>query len=130
MHEGYMARVDFLRERNVTLMPHSILSSWPTELAPINDPLVAVLAAARGLSPAAILQRHQLQKGRLVLTRPGTLAHARANLLDTAEFELGTDEMELLDALPWLVQECQPVAAGGLASLRDLVPRCCEPAGR
>jgi len=54
--EGYMARVSFLQRHNVTLAPHSILSAWPAELAPLNDPLVAALAAARGVSPAVVLQ--------------------------------------------------------------------------
>ena len=142
--EGHLARVSFLERRNVTIMPHSVLSAWPNELAPISDPLVAALATARGVVPAVVLQRHQLQKGRLVLTRPGSLAHMRSNLHDVAALELGADEMRLLDALPWLVQECQPdppagdeqpaeLAAGGLKGmeglplLRELVPRCCDP---
>ena len=87
--------------------------------------------------PARPPQRHQLQHGRLVLTRPGNAEHMRANLHDVAGFELGADEMALLDALPWLVQECQPLGpggdggdekgTGGLDLLREIVPRCCEP---
>ena len=98
--------------------------------------------------PARPPQRHQLQHGRLVLTRPGDAEHMRANLHDVAGFELGADEMAMLDALPWLAQDCQParLASGrggswaaaaarrgegwaALPLLREVVPRCCEPLG-
>ena len=83
-----------------------------------------------------------------MLTRPGTLAHMRTNLHEVAALELGADEMRMLDELPWLVQECQPLppgaeqgadaaeggrggwkGMGGLPLLRELVPRCCDPLG-
>ena len=104
--EGRMARITFLQQHNVAIAPHSVLSDWPVSLAPLMNPLVGVLARHRGVSPAALLQRHQLQSGRMVLTRSQSLAHMRSNLHDMFSFALSDTEMQLIDDFSWLVQDC------------------------
>ncbi|CAH0730655.1 unnamed protein product, partial [Brenthis ino] len=96
---------DFCTTRNMKLSCFSVLGSkgTPKDLksatsAVIDDPLVQVMAAGLGVTPAQLLIAYQLHHGRNVVVKSSTGAHLWDNLR-ALDLKLNQTQVSALDAL-------------------------------
>ena len=91
------ALVDFCQARGVGVTAYAPLGRARSRL--LEEPAVAQLAQAHGVSPAAVLLRWNVQRGVSVIPKSVTPSRIAANCHEPLSFALAADELAQLDAL-------------------------------
>jgi len=104
--------VSFAASHKILVVAYSTHSAYPFVMKPLDDPVVRYIAHNHNLyhddtsvkaSPSQVLLRWAIQKGFAVIPRSSDPDHLLENYRALSMVPLSADEMNLLDALQYLV---------------------------
>jgi len=95
--------VEYARAQGIVLVAYSPFSSFPFAMQPTEDPLLRILAARYGVSPAQIIIKWAIQQGFAVIPRSSNAHNLASNLNASKLAALSRPALNLIASLQSLV---------------------------